>query len=217
MTFISRRDLLKGVAVAPFTAPVARAFQARGSRSADSLALQTREPLENLTASEMDILEAIVARLIPTDENGPGAREARAAHYIDRALGSALASSRQAYTAGLAAVDQYARSSRGVQFTALSPADQDALLTDIEKGTAGGFTGSSTAFFNLVLSHTHQGTFGDPHYGGNAHFIGWDLIAYPGVRTMVSGGDQKRLEANDLKPNHKSAYDYDGFTKTSGD
>ena len=68
-----------------------------------------------------------------------------------------------------------------------------------------------------MLSHTHQGTFGDPHYGGNAQFIGWDLIAYPGVRTMVSGGDQKRLEANDLKPNHKSAYDYDGFTKTSGD
>jgi len=229
MTFISRRDLLKGIAA---TAPVARAFQATGrafqasdhgggAGSPEGLALQAignqREPLESLTASEMDILEAIVARLIPTDANGPGAREARAAHYIDRALGSALASSRQAYTAGLAAVDQYARSSRGAQFSALSPEDQDALLTDIEKGTATGFTGSSTAFFNLVLSHTHQGTFGDPYYGGNAHFIGWDLIAYPGVRTMVSDADQKQLEANDLKPNHKSAYDYDGFAKPGGD
>jgi gluconate 2-dehydrogenase subunit 3-like protein len=207
MTFISRRDLLKGIAA---TTPVARAFQASdrafqatgrafqasdhggGAGSPEGLALQAignqREPLESLTASEMDILEAIVARLIPTDENGPGAREARAAHYIDRALGSALASSRQAYTAGLAAVDQYARSSRGARFSALSPEAQDALLTDIEKGTATGFTGSSTAFFNLVLSHTHQGTFGDPYYGGNAH---------------SSAG--------------KSAYDYDGFTKTSGD
>lgn len=217
MTFISRRDLLKGIAV---STPVARAFQAsapQGARSPESLALQAREPLENLTASEMDILEAIVARLIPTDANGPGAREARAAHYIDRALGSALASSRQAYTGGLSAVDQYARSSRGAQFTALSPADQDAVLTDIENGTATGFTGSSNAFFTLVLSHTHQGTFGDPYYGGNAHFTGWDLIGYPGVRTMVSDGDQKRLEADDLKPNHKSAYDYDAFTKTRGD
>ena len=46
------------------------------------------------------MLDAIVARLIPTDANGPGATEARAAHYIDRALGGALASSRQAYTVG---------------------------------------------------------------------------------------------------------------------
>ena len=49
-----------------------------------------REPIENLTAYEADLLEAICARIIPTDANGPGAREARAAQYIDRALGGAL-------------------------------------------------------------------------------------------------------------------------------
>ena len=73
--------------------------------------------------------------------------------------------------------------------------------------------GSSAAFFALVLSHTLQGTFGDPYYGGNANFIGWDLSKYPGVRTMVSASDQKQLEANGMKPNHKSAYDYESFTK----
>ena len=78
-----------------------------------------REAFENLTAAEADLLEAIVARLIPSDAIGPGAREARAAHYIDRALGGALASSRQAYTAGLAALDRYARSSRGKAFLEL--------------------------------------------------------------------------------------------------
>jgi gluconate 2-dehydrogenase gamma chain len=164
----------------------------------------------------MYILEAVVARLIPTDANGPGATEARAAHYIDRALGGALASSRQAYTAGLAALDAYARSSHGAAFTALTAADQDVVLTDVERGTATGFTGSTT-FFALVLAHTHQGTFGDPYYGGNAQFAGWDLIGYPGVRTMVSAADQHRLEANELKPNHRSAYDYDGFVKAHGD
>ena len=50
------------------------------------LAAPRLEALETLTAAEADTLEAIVARLIPTDENGPGATEARAAHYIDRAL-----------------------------------------------------------------------------------------------------------------------------------
>jgi len=172
-----------------------------------------REPLENLTASEADLLEAIVARLIPSDAGGPGASEARAAHYIDRALGGALASSRQAYTAGLAALDRYARSSRGKAFTELSATDQDSVLIDVETGAATGFTGNSAQFFQLVLNHTHQGTFGDPYYGGNANFIGWDLIGYPGIRTMVTAADQKSLEGHTLKPNHKSAYDYDSFTK----
>ena len=233
MTFISRRDLLKRAgaigAAATVTGGVARGFQpsdtaagvAETERSAEAFALPdagmaaAREPLENLTATEADLLDAIVARLIPTDANGPGATEARAAHYIDRALGGALASSRQAYAAGFAALDRYARSSRGKGFTELSATDQDSVLIDVETGAATGFTGSSAAFFALVLNHTHQGTFGDPYYGGNAGFIGWDLIGYPGIRTMVTAADQQRLEKHDLKPNHKSAYDYESFTKAS--
>jgi len=231
MTFISRRDLLKraaAVGAAAASTDGARAFQASDSATTDGdperVALHeralhahemaaAREPLENLTATEADLLEAICARLIPTDANGPGATEARAAHYIDRALGGALAPSRQVYTAGLAALDRYSRSSRGKPFTELAPIDQDSVLIDVETGAATGFTGSSAAFFALVLNHTHQGTFGDPYYGGNANFIGWDLIGYPGVRTMVTAAEQQRLEKKDLKPNHKSAYDYESFTK----
>lgn len=232
MTFISRRDLLKrAAAVGAVAVPTgARAFQASdsdrsaeslalgasdGDRSAESLALPGREPLENLTAAEADLLDAVVARLIPTDATGPGATEARAVRYIDRALGGPLASSRPAYTSGLAALDRYARSSHGKGFAELAPADQDTVLTAVDSGAATGFTGSSAAFFALVLSHTHQGTFGDPYYGGNANFVGWDLIGYPGVRTMVTVADQQRLEKGELKTNHKSAYDYDTFTKAA--
>jgi gluconate 2-dehydrogenase gamma chain len=207
MTFISRRDLLKRAAFAAAAVPVLR-------RPADVFALQGGA-LENLTAEESTILDAVVARLIPSDDLGPGAKEAGAVHYIDRALGGALAQSRQAYASGLAALDKYARSSRGDAFARLSPTDQDSLLIDVETGAATGFTGSSAVFFNMVLNHTHQGTFGDPYYGGNANFVGWDLLGYPGVRTMVSAADQKQLEAGALKPNHKSAYDYDAFTKAS--
>ena len=228
MTFISRRDLLKRAAVVGAAAAtsdeVARRLQpsveAATEGSSEAVALHdhatmaaAREPLENLTATEADLLEAVVARLIPTDASGPGATEARAAHYIDRALGGALASSRQAYTAGLAALDRYSRSSRGKAFTELSATDQDSVLIDVETGAATGFTGSSAQFFALVLNHTHQGTFGDPYYGGNANFIGWDLIGYPGIRTMVTAADQQSLEKHELKPNHKSAYDYQNFTK----
>jgi len=221
MTFISRRDLLKRAGAIGAAAAAVPLLDGESERpalhehAADHAMAPAREPLENLTATEADLLEAIVARLIPTDASGPGATEARAAHYIDRALGGALASSRQAYTSGLAALDRYARSSRGKAFTELPATDQDSVLIDVETGAATGFTGSSAQFFSLVLNHTHQGTFGDPYYGGNANFIGWDLIGYPGIRTMVTAADQQALEKNELKPNHKSAYDYQNFTKAT--
>jgi gluconate 2-dehydrogenase gamma chain len=222
MTFISRRDLLKRAAIVGGAASVARRLEpgggATGARTlqpSDGAALAPREPLEHLTSAEADILEAVVARLIPTDANGPGAAEARATHYIDRALGGALASSRQVYTTGLAALDRYSRSSRGKAFTDLAAADQDAVLVEVEAGTATGFAGSSAAFFGLVLNHTLQGTFGDPYYGGNAGFVGWDLLRYPGIRTTVTAADQQQLEARTLKANRKSAYDLGGFTKAT--
>jgi gluconate 2-dehydrogenase gamma chain len=221
-TFISRRDLLRRAVGATAAVPIARAFRGSVEGSGASVDHATghlgepavaREPLESLTAAEADILDAVVARLIPTDGHGPGAKEARAARYIDRALAGALASARQAYASGLAALDRYARSSRGKPFAELSPTDQDSVLIDVETGAATGFTGSPATFFAMVLNHTHQGTFGDPYYGGNANFVGWDLVGYPGVRTMVTPADQKNLETRALKSNHKSAYDYDAFTK----
>ena len=65
------------------------------------------------------------------------------------------------------------------------------MLIDVETGAATGFTGSSGAFFGMVRTHTLQGTFGDPYYGGNANFVGWDLIGYPGIRLNVTSEDQR--------------------------
>jgi gluconate 2-dehydrogenase gamma chain len=225
----TRRDLLKGaglVGAAAMASPadLVTPAEAGGAEAAQGAvaraAAPAREAFETLTATEADLLEAVVARLIPSDALGPGAKEARAAHYIDRALGGALASSRQVYAAGLAALDRYARISRGKPFTELSPTDQDSVLIDVEAGSATGtpganFSGSSAQFFSMVLSHTRQGTFGDPYYGGNANFIGWDLIRYPGVRTGVTAADQQAMEKGQLKPNHKSAYDFESFNKAT--
>ncbi|HYR44142.1 MAG TPA: gluconate 2-dehydrogenase subunit 3 family protein, partial [Terriglobia bacterium] len=142
---------------------------------------------------------------------GPGAREARADRFIDRALGGALKNLRSAYSSGLAAVNAYAQSSKTSAFAKLSAADQDAILTDMQQNRAGGFAGGSAQFFNLLRTHTIQGTFSDPFYGGNENFIGWDLIGYPGARIAVSAN----LQRMDMKPeaSHKSAYDYGMFNK----
>jgi len=212
MTFISRRDLLKRVGMTSIAVPFVRrdALQATAATSTEPPAAAA---FESFTSEEGKLMDAIVARLIPTDDLGPGATEARAVVYIDRALGDALKSSRTMYTSGLAALDRYAQASRGAPFVALPPIDQDSVLIDVETGAATGFSGSSATFFAMVLNHTHQGTFGDPYYGGNANFIGWDLLQYPGVRTMVTAAEQQALEHKQLKPNHKSAYEYETWRR----
>ena len=202
----SRRELLRR---AGFLG-VAASVPVRVFASAQAAA-RAPQPWETLTAAEAETLEAIVARLIPTDGNGPGATEANAAHYIDRALGGALASSRDAYRNGLAAVDAYARTSKGAPFARLSNEQQDAVLTDVENDVATGFMPSASTFFNLVRAHTIQGTFCDPFYGGNMNFVGWDLIGYPGIRLAVGASDQ-RLDPQ-LMPIHRSAYEFAMFSR----
>jgi gluconate 2-dehydrogenase gamma chain len=209
---LKRAGLAGAVTTAvPFGAVMASVTEAAAYPQSGQAGAVRREALETLTAAEADTLEAIVARLIPTDANGPGAVEARAAHYIDRALGGALASSRDVYRRGLASVDGYARRSKGASFAALSAIDQDAVLRDVETNVATGFVPDAATFFNFVRAHTIQGTFCDPYYGGNANFVGWDLIGYPGVRLAVTPTDQ-RLGARPT-PTHRSAYDHAMFSK----
>jgi len=213
---LSRRHLLKqvGLSGAAATLTVAPVVESAVAQPSIPVAAPRREALETLTGVEADILEAVVARLIPSDENGPGATEARAAHYIDRALVGALRSSRAAYAAGLEALDTYAQSKKGAPFARLSAADQDAVLADMEKDVATGFTPNASTFFNLVRSHTIQGTFCDPYYGGNADFVGWDLIGYPGLRLAASADDQRMgVRAT---PVRQSAYDDPTFTMKGG-
>ena len=85
------------------------------------------------------------------------------------------------------------------RFVDLAPAEQDAVLRSLE----------DTPFFALVRTHTIQGTFCDPAYGGNANFVGWDLIGYPGVRLNVTAADQRM--GSPITPIRRSAYDYAMF------
>ena len=232
---LSRRELLKGAGMAGAAAVLPRSLVAEPApaSSAPAAAAEPGQQLvqlrpirryrrrvyENLTAEEARTLEVIMNHLIPTDEHGPGAVEAGALTYLDKALGGALAGEREAYRIGLEALDRYSRYSRGARFVDLSENDQLSVLIDLEGGSAtgsgAGFDGSSGAFFGMLKGHTWQGMFGDPYYGGNIDYEGWKLIRYPGVRTVVTAEDQRRLEAGTLPPNYQSAYDYPLFEKAT--
>src|SRR5216117_3548780 len=144
----TRRQMLERVgAIIGIAAFAPRAFVQAQARSQGLAAVGNA--LVSLTPTEAETLRAIIARLIPADENGPGALEARADRFIDRALGGALKNLRSAYSAGLAAANASAQASKGAAFARLSAADQDAVLTAMQQ--------ESPQFFNLVRTHTIQG------------------------------------------------------------
>jgi gluconate 2-dehydrogenase gamma chain len=200
-----------GIAGASAVVPVLAGGSVAAANIAGGAQAPARDALGTLTIAERQVLEAAVARIIPTDTNGPGAKEACAARYIERALGDYLAPFRERYAAGLGALDLAARGLRDTGFAQLSSDDQDTVLKSLEKGTATEGVANPAEFFSLLRAHTIEGTFSDPYYGGNADFVGWDLIGYPGVRTMVTPDDQKMGRPS--KPNHKSAYDFPAFKK----
>jgi hypothetical protein len=173
---VSRRDLLAGSA-----ATVVCAFV-----PASAVRFGATATAEVLNPKERHCLQAMVSRIIPADGNGAGAREAGCAIYIESALREAYRSQKPAYSAGLAALDSCAMAREGKPFPALDVTAQDQVLTDFERNTRVGEYADSAAFFELVRRHTLEGMFGDPSYGGNAKFAGWDLIGYPGLKMYVS-------------------------------
>jgi gluconate 2-dehydrogenase gamma chain len=137
---------------------------------------------EALRAGELAVLAAVLERLIPADEHGPGAREARVLRYVERRLDGPYAAYREVYASGLALLDAEAVRSHGARFTELAPGAQDELLREAEQ---------RHGFFDLVLEHAMEGMFGDPVHGGNADRAGWALIGYPGPSHVWTEGDQE--------------------------
>jgi hypothetical protein len=184
---LTRRDLLVATAFVPLAALMATA----------------QTPPAALTPGQMKTLEAFIDRLIPTDELGPGAVEARAQIYIDRVLAGPNANEKTQFLEGLEAVNAYARRSQGAPLVELTPEKRDLVLRAIDENTAEGLQ-QGRQFFNRARRLTLEGMFGDPYYGGNGAFAGWDLIRYPGPRPAVDVEMQQMETAP--APYHHSAW-----------
>ena len=113
-------------------------------------------------ASAADVA-AIAEQILPSDD-GPGAKEAGAIYFIDRALITFDSDKQDAYRAGLKDL----RVRAGGSLAALASDKQIELLHAIE----------TTDFFDLVRTHTLLGFLGDPSYGGNRGKVGWKHIGF---------------------------------------
>ena len=165
-------------------------------------------PLVFLRAEEAAAIDAMLARLIPADDLGPGAKETGGTVFIDRQLAGphggyewlymqgpfpsdplpsqGLQSPlvpRQIYRQGLAALAEYCRANYGGKlFQQLSAADQDKILGGLEKGEIKLPQFDGKMLFLTVQANAIEGFFADPIYGGNQDMTGWKLVGFPGSR-----------------------------------
>src|ERR1700693_4343869 len=139
---------------------------------------------------------AFAERLMPGVPSRPGATEAGVLNYIDLALAGAYADQQDFYRRGLAALDAYCRKTFNQPFVKLSAAQRDEVITALEQGKASGFTyPTAQAFFNTVRTHTMEGMFADPIYGGKKDFAGWKLVGFPGAQPFFTAADMQSKQA----------------------
>jgi gluconate 2-dehydrogenase gamma chain len=131
-------------------------------------AAQDSRPFVSLTLAEARSMRAFAAQIIPSDDGSPGADEAGAVHFVDRALGLPFfADSAPIIRRGLADLDAHARALQPERdFAALARRQQIEIMRRIERDP----------FFAVARTLVVIGTFADPSHGGNAGGVGWTTL-----------------------------------------
>jgi gluconate 2-dehydrogenase gamma chain len=188
------------------------------AQSGGDLPPKTTRALGFFTHEEALAVEAAMGRIFPDDELGPGAIEAGALYYLDRALAGAEAHLQGFYRSGLRQLDAAARARFGRSFAECAPVQQDDLIEAMARDAlpAFGKTPPAAAFFEALRSHTIEGVFSDPVHGGNRDFAGWKLLGYPGPQPSYSHEEQQ-LDAVIVRDRIFTAADYPLPSSEEGD
>jgi gluconate 2-dehydrogenase gamma chain len=171
---------------------------------------------EALTPAQASEVQAIAARIIPTDEL-PGATEAGVVYFVDRALMTFAADARPMYDAGLLHIDEVtSKTFPGVaKFSAATVEQQDKILgilfqPDASEKAPGRHRQDavSSDFMQTIRLHVVAGFLITPEAGGNRDYVGWKVIGrdpehiftspfgfydkdYPGWQPATGGADKK--------------------------
>jgi gluconate 2-dehydrogenase gamma chain len=139
---------------------------------------------EFLTPEEAVEIEAITARIIPTDEM-PGAREAGAVYFIDRSLMTYASDNQKDYRKGLPELQDHVHDKFPglTKFSAATPEQQDQILLDLDPASVKVGRGNRARageqnFIEIVRQHTIAAFLIDPDSDrrGNKDGVGWKVI-----------------------------------------
>jgi gluconate 2-dehydrogenase gamma chain len=145
------------------------AIAAAAHHAEDMSAVAERTRFEFLNAAEAADVLAISSQIVPSGAT-PGAREAHAAYFIDRALATFFSGWAADFSAGLAEFQTTFRAANpGLASIALMGSDQQiTYLKTVDR----------TAFFEVTRTLTLLGMFSSPKYGGNYRGAGWTLMGF---------------------------------------
>jgi len=168
----TRRDFLAASGAALGAAWLAATPEQLGAsiEHAHQAVLQGQQAFEVLTAEQAADIDAVAAQIIPTDETGPGAREAGAVHFIDHSLNSWAKDQKQGLLDSLTAFNALvAQAYPGVtRFAQLNPTQQLEFLGSHQ----------ASGFFQQVRGVTLIATFSNPLWGGNKNGVGYRILGF---------------------------------------
>lgn len=127
-------------------------------------------PWRFFTAAEARTVDAICEGIIPADQD-PGAHEACAVNYIDLQLTRSFRRHQSLYRQGIAAIDAACRKKFNKPFVEVTIDQKNEVLLEAEE--------NSKEFFDLIVTHTRQGFYGDPRHGGNRNRASWKMVGLP--------------------------------------
>ena len=177
-----------------------------------------------LAPAEVAFVDAAVARLIPADELGAGAKEAGVTYFIDQQLFGGFGvmakmyrqgphaegtpqqgyqsplTPQEVYRAAIAEINASCAKQYGKAFDKLALAQQEEVLRALDEGKFPLEAVPARFFFNLLLDNTIEGFFSDPIYGGNRDKIGWKLVGFPGVAAVYTQHVEKHGVPYDALP-----------------
>lgn len=175
---LSRRRVVKAlgaVAVWPYLS------DASAVAFAEIQAQQAAPKLAFLTAGQYATLDVLAETIIPTDDQSPGAHDARVADYVDLLLAESDDTTQRTWTAGLALLDADCRRRFKAPYAKLTPAQMSEVLTAISRNEAAP-TNPLEQFFKSTKDATIRGYYTseigihkDLEYKGNrvlAEFVG---------------------------------------------
>ncbi len=195
MNELNRRNFLlrtgTGLSVAWITANWPAVLSA-ATHAHNAAKAATPPKFEFFTPEETVEVEAITARIIPTDDT-PGAREAGVIYFIDRGLATFDSGNQKTYREGLPELQARVKEMfpSAAKFSGLTAEQQDTVLQSFDENaptTRRAFRARPGAqnFFETVRQHTIQGFLIDPEFGGNRDGVGWKVIGRQTEHTFQS-------------------------------
>lgn len=159
-------------------------------------------------AREADVVRFIDRYLSGIDyvfANATGSGFLRMSGKLADAWRARIGVMQEKYRAGVRELDALAHKHFGQDFKLLAPHQQDAVLEELSGepkpkpitltdtrplgSMLQGVSDDDAPFFETLALHTRQGMFSDPAYGGNRDRVGWEVIGFPGPKSLADTND----------------------------